>query len=190
MGDDNSFTKIWRACLLKIFYLVDLYDVILQLLLYNVRGFFSWRCHWGWWWRRLVCDVYLLIVEVSGLHTGLPWRLCGRHKVTVYRLSVVDVTLYYVVFSSGTVSKLTIFIKAKTSSWDIICIWQCICVKTVIHFHIDFLWLTNTTSMTHLADVSINIAMRILFSFAEVVFCVYSVGWRCLMTVSEKDRTM
>ena len=60
--------------------------------------------------------------ERAGGHTGLPWRLCGLHMMTVYRLSTADVMLYYVVFSSDTVSNLTMVIKAKTRTRYIICI--------------------------------------------------------------------
>ena len=31
VGAEISFTKIWRACVLKALYLVDLYDVIFHL---------------------------------------------------------------------------------------------------------------------------------------------------------------
>ena len=37
--------------------------------------------------------------------------------------------IYYVVFSSDTVSNLTMAIRAETCNWDI-CIWQYSCVKT------------------------------------------------------------
>jgi len=40
--------------------------------------------------------MYLLIIVGgwgggAGVHTGLSWRLCGRHKMTLYRLSAADV---------------------------------------------------------------------------------------------------
>jgi len=44
----------------------------------------------GWY-----AALYLLIVvgggRGAGVHTGLPWRLCGHHKMTAYRLLAVDV---------------------------------------------------------------------------------------------------
>ena len=48
----------------------------------------------GWWVGvGPLSGVYLLIVGGVGavVHTGLSWRLCGRHKMTVFRLSAADV---------------------------------------------------------------------------------------------------
>jgi hypothetical protein len=43
----------------------------------------------GWY-----MTLYLLLVKSCGggvVNTGLPWRLCGRHKMTAYRLPAADV---------------------------------------------------------------------------------------------------
>jgi len=59
-------------------------------------------------------------------------------------------------------------IKAETCSWDIICIWQYSCVKTVIPLHIAYLWLTNTTRMTHLEGVGGSSPHFVLLSLIGV----------------------
>jgi len=41
----------------------------------------------GWYSALYV----LLVVEGAGVHTGLPWRLCGRHKKSAKRLPTADV---------------------------------------------------------------------------------------------------
>jgi len=55
VGDEISFTKIWRTCVLKVLYLVDLYNVMFHLWRNGRR--FCCRCHWGWGWIQLVCGV-------------------------------------------------------------------------------------------------------------------------------------
>ena len=41
--------------------------------------------------RHVSADSRMLGGGAAGVHTGLPWRLCGRHKMTVYRLSAAHV---------------------------------------------------------------------------------------------------
>jgi len=51
-----------------------------------------WRCPWDWGLSWLECGVVSAVRgEGAGVHCGLAWRLCGRHKKTAYRLPVADV---------------------------------------------------------------------------------------------------
>jgi hypothetical protein len=61
-------------------------DVVLYVI-YFAGSFIVVRSEIGWY-----AALYLLIVGGAGVHTGLPWRLCGRHKMTAFRLPAADVT--------------------------------------------------------------------------------------------------
>ena len=77
--------------------------------------------------------------------------------------------LYHIIlgsFSTDTLSNLTMAIEPKHVVEIFICISKYSCVKTVYPSIIVYLWLTNTTRMTHLEVLK-------LFYNEFGIFCVY-----------------